>query len=96
MALKYNKTTLSNLEQLFKESNFTIRYEKGQFKSGYCLIHSKKVIIINKFFDTKGRIENFLDILNQISLTDNLLSQRSQEFLTIIRKTNLEQAKLVA
>ncbi len=96
MVLKYNKITLSNLEQLFKESQFTIRYEKGQFKSGYCLIHERKVIIINKFYDTKGRIENFLDILNQVKLTDNILTQRSKDFLKIIEKSYTEESKLVA
>ncbi|MBT8189073.1 MAG: hypothetical protein KJO50_03635 [Bacteroidia bacterium] len=96
MAVKYNKTTLSNLEQLFKEADFTIRYEKGHFRSGYCLIHDKKVIIINRFFDEKGRIENFLDILNQVKITDNLLSQRSKEFLSVIEKSYAEDSKLVA
>lgn len=96
MALKYNKTTLSNLEQLFKESNFAVRYEKGQFKSGYCLIHDRKIIIINKFYDIKGRIENFLDILNQVKLTDNVLSKRSQDFLNVLEKSYLEESKLVA
>lgn len=96
MALKYNKATLSNLEQLFKESDFTIRYEKGHFKSGYCLIHDRKVIIINKFFDEKARIENFLDILNQVKITNNLLSERSKDFLNIIEKSYTEESKLVA
>ena len=96
MALKYNKTTLSNLEQIFRESNFTIRYEKGQFNSGYCIIHDKKVIIINKFYDIKARIENLLDILTQVQLTDNVLSERSKDFLHIIRKSYEEDSKLVA
>ena len=96
MALKYNKATLSNLEQLFKEADFTIRYEKGHFKSGYCLIHDRKVIIINKFFDDKARIENFLDILNLVKIKDNLLSERSKDFLNIIVKSYNEETKLVA
>ena len=67
MKIKYNKPTLSKLEQLFKDLDYTVRYEKGQFKSGYCLIHQKKIAVINKFFDTKGRIESLLDILNDIT-----------------------------
>ena len=96
MILKYSKTTLNKLEQIFKESDYVIRYEKGQFKSGHCLIHDKKIIIINKFFDTKGRIENMLDILMQVNVSDNVLSDRSKEFLNVIEKEYLQENKLVA
>jgi len=96
MVLKYSKTTLNKLEQIFKESDYIIRYEKGQFKSGYCLIYDKKIIIINKFFDVKGRIENMLDILQQVNVTNNVLSDRSKEFLSVIEKGYLQESKLVA
>jgi len=96
MTLKYSKTTLNKLEQIFKESDYVIRYEKGQFKSGYCHIYDKKIIIINKFFDVKARIENMLDILQQINLVNNLLSERSKEFLKVIENGYLQESKLVA
>lgn len=96
MALKYSKSTLNKLEQIFRESDYIIRYEKGQFKSGHCIIHDKKLIIINKFYDIKGRIENMLDILQQVNVSDNLLSERSKAFLCVLEKGYLEDSKLVA
>jgi len=96
MSVKYNKSTLNNLEQIFKESEYSIRYEKGHFKSGFCLIHQRKIIIINKFFDIKGRIESLLDILMQVELSDTDLSEGSKEYLIKAQNFNSERAELVA
>lgn len=87
MGLKYNNTTLKNLQQLFVESEYSVRYERGQFKSGYCVIHDKKIIVINKFFDLKGTIESFLDILSQVHLQEMLLTDKSKNFLREVAKS---------
>ena len=59
------KHGLKKLETLAKELGYTVRYEKGNFQSGYCLVESRKVAIINKFFDTEARVTCLLDILSQ-------------------------------
>ncbi len=82
MKIKYNKPTLTKIEQLFKDLEYTIRYEKGQFKSGYCIIYQKKIVVVNKFFDTKGRIESLLDILNEISSALDNIPESMHEFIS--------------
>src|SRR6476660_8450172 len=62
---RYTPTTLQKLEQLFREGDYIVRYEKGNFKAGYCLLLDKKVVVINKYFDTESRINSLLDILSQ-------------------------------
>ena len=96
MKLKYTKTTLSKLEQIFKESDYKVRYEKGQFKSGYCLIYQKKIIVINKFFDNKGRIESLLDILSEVKIPLEVLSPESLALYNKVFEPVLVQEKLVA
>ncbi|WP_157472503.1 hypothetical protein [Neolewinella persica] len=59
------KHTLKKLETLAKELGYKVRYEKGNFQSGYCLVEHQRVAIVNKFFDTEGRINVLLDILSQ-------------------------------
>ncbi|MEM1359872.1 MAG: hypothetical protein AAGF89_16825 [Bacteroidota bacterium] len=59
------KHSLKKLETLAKELGYIVRYEKGNFQSGYCLVESRQVAIINRFFDTEGRINVLLDILSQ-------------------------------
>lgn len=64
------KATKGNLQKLVDEiegHDYTVRYEKGHFQSGYCILENKKVVIVNKFFDLKSRIESLNLILTQIS-----------------------------
>lgn len=75
--LRYSKTTLDKLEQLFKEQLYTVRYEKGNFNSGYCLVEQKKMAVVNKFYDIEGRINILLDILFTISIDEALFSDKT-------------------
>lgn len=59
------KHSLKKLETLAKELGYKVRYEKGNFQSGYCLVEHQRVAIVNKFFDVEGRINVLLDILSQ-------------------------------
>lgn len=65
MTISMTKHTLKKLETLAKELGYKVRYEKGNFQSGYCLVEHQRVAIVNKFFDTEGRINVLLDILSQ-------------------------------
>lgn len=59
------KHSLKKLEALAKELGYTVRYEKGNFTSGYALVESRRMAVVNKFYDTEGRINVLLDILSQ-------------------------------
>jgi len=59
------KHSLKKLETLAKELGYKVRYEKGNFQSGYCLVEHQCHAIINRFFQTEGRINVLLDILSQ-------------------------------
>jgi len=39
---------LSELEQLAYNCRITIRYEKGDFDGGYCVLKAERLIVINK------------------------------------------------
>ncbi|MEE9372980.1 MAG: hypothetical protein V3V00_08000 [Saprospiraceae bacterium] len=63
------KATKNNLQKLvgqIEEYNYTVRYEKGNFQSGFCILEKKKVVVINKFFDLKARFESLNLILIKI------------------------------
>jgi hypothetical protein len=78
--IKYTKTTLDKLETIFDELDYLIRYEKGNFNAGYCLVANKKVAVINKFYDTEARINCLIEILRQIDIGETILSESSAEF----------------
>ncbi len=89
MAIKYSKTNLKKIEEIFISNEFSVRYEKGHFKSGYCLLRDKKIIIINRFFKEKGRIESLLDILQDTVIDKTKLSETALTMLESIEKNNL-------
>lgn len=79
--LKYTKYLLQKIEDLFKELDYTIRYEKGQFQSGYCIVDDRRIAVINKFFDTEARINCLLEILDSVDYDPQELSEDAQKTL---------------
>ena len=85
--MKPTTTNLKKLEDLFKELAYTVRYEKGNFQSGYCIVEHRNVVVVNKFFDTEGRINTLTDILLNLEVDPLSLDDKSPEFLqNVIRK----------
>ena len=74
MSFKYTPNTLKKLEQLFEEARYIIRYEKGNFNSGYCMIEDRRVAVINRFLNTESRINVLLEILPSIEVNEDELS----------------------
>jgi hypothetical protein len=74
MSFKYTANTLKKLEQLFDEARYIIRFEKGNFNSGYCILEDKRIVVINKFLNVEGRINALVEILPSIKLNEEELS----------------------
>lgn len=74
MSFKYTPATLRKLEQLFDEARFTIRYEKGNFASGYCVLEERRVVVINRFLPVEGRINALIEILPSVPINESELS----------------------
>lgn len=79
--MRYTQTTLKKLEDLFGEIDYTVRYEKGNFQSGYCLVENRRIAVVNKFFDTEARINCLLDILSKMTLDLDTLSDKSKDLI---------------
>jgi hypothetical protein len=71
---KYTPNTLRKLEQLFDEARYTVRYERGHFNSGYCLLEDRRIVVINRFLNIEGRINALLEILPGINIIESELS----------------------
>lgn len=73
--MKYTQSTLDKLESIVEASGYVLRYERGNFQSGYCILEAKKVVVLNKFFQTEGRINTMLDLIPQLSINTELLTE---------------------
>ena len=83
---KYTKPTLQKLENVFKELEYVVRYEKGTFNAGYCIVEDRKIVIMNRFFDTDARVGVLLDILQDLQPEDASLSEKSRILLKTLIK----------
>jgi hypothetical protein len=63
-----------------------IRYERGNFQSGYCILEEKKVLVLNKFLPLEGRINTLIDILPQITLDPESMAPESRKVLENLLK----------
>ncbi len=86
---KYTPQSLQKIENILKESNYVIRYEKGSFKSGYCVLQDRRVIVVNKYFDLESRINSFLEMIPELDIDFSQLDEKEANFVL-----NLQQTKL--
>ncbi|HRN80192.1 MAG TPA: hypothetical protein PKY29_06720 [Ferruginibacter sp.] len=77
--MKFNPATLSKIEKIVTESGYIIRYERGTFQSGYCILQEKKVVVLNKFLQTEGRINTLIDLLPILQIHFDSLTHESQK-----------------
>ena len=75
--IKYTNQFLAKLEDLIAESDYILRYEKGNFKAGYCLLREQKIMIVNKFFSMEGKINALLDIIRIVPLETSKFSEKN-------------------
>ncbi|NML20553.1 hypothetical protein HHL16_06690 [Pseudoflavitalea sp. G-6-1-2] len=77
--MKYTQTTLDKLETLLDEMEYVVRYERGTFQSGYCILEQKKVVVLNKFLQMEGRINTLLDIIPQLNVNPEFFTAESRK-----------------
>ncbi len=87
--IKYTTSFLTKLEDLISESDYMLRYEKGNFKSGYCLLKEQKIMIVNKFYPTEGKINALLDILKTIELNTVRFTEKSLKLYEELTQTEV-------
>ncbi len=84
--MKYTKAALTRLEDIFAESEYALRYERGQFRAGYCVLRDQKVVVVNQYFPLEGRINCLLELLRTLpELDSDALSPRARTLLATVR-----------
>ena len=82
---KYTPSVLEKFETLLDEAAYVVRYEKGNFKAGYCILKDKRVIVVNKYYNTESRINCFIELIPKLELQEETLSEASQKLLKQVK-----------
>lgn len=77
--MKYTQTTLDKIERIIEETGYIIRYERGTFQSGFCILEEKKVVVLNKFLQLEGRINTLIDLIPQLKINAEGLTPESKK-----------------
>jgi hypothetical protein len=70
---------LEKLEKIVDEAGYILRYERGTFQSGYCILESKKVVVLNKFLQIEGRINTLIDLIPSLEINSDYLTEESKK-----------------
>jgi hypothetical protein len=77
--MKYTQTTLDKIEKIIAETGYIIRYERGTFQSGFCILEDRKVVVLNKFLQLEGRINTLIDLIPQLKINGDTLTPESKK-----------------
>jgi hypothetical protein len=95
MNFKYTPNTLKKLEQLFEEARYRVRYEKGNFNSGFCVLEERRIAVINKFLNVEGRINALIEILPSLKVIEEELSGEMLKWYKQLMDRNTDNNNLV-
>jgi len=79
VVIKVNQAFLDKFQAIAEQAGYIIRYERGNFQSGYCILEAKKVLVLNKFLPMEGRINTIMDIIPQLNIDVNLLAETQKK-----------------
>jgi hypothetical protein len=89
--MKNTQSYLDKLQNILSESDYIIRFERGTFQSGWCLLEQKRIVVLNKFLDTEGRINTLLDLIPQVQIDFDKLTLESQKLYNQVTHTETSE-----
>ena len=91
--MKYTQHTLDKLEKVLEEADYVLRYERGTFQSGYCILEQRKVVVLNKFLQLEGRINTLIDLIPQLRIdAETFTPETKKTYIDVMsRRAEAEQ-----
>jgi len=74
--LPFTQSSLTKLEEFFKEQGYKVKYEKGSFRTGACMLQTTKVVVVNKFSNLEIKIQSLWNILLDIEIDSEAISEK--------------------
>ncbi|TZF84998.1 hypothetical protein FW774_08510 [Pedobacter sp. BS3] len=90
MNITYTTHTLDKLENLLGALQYKVRYEKGNFKTGACMLENSRIIVVNKFSNLESRIIALVELIRQLNINDAGLDEKQKQFLYHLKQTTLQ------
>ncbi len=88
--LKLTQHSLDKLEELLVMAGYTVRNERGNFKSGSCLIESSNIIVLNKFAPVESKVAYLIEAIQSLHIDENILDEKNRKLLSQVKQTTLD------
>ena len=82
--------TLEKMELLLKTAGYKLRYEKGNFKTGACLLQNSKIIVINRFSNLESKVLAIAALMRDLEIDHSQLDDKQTAFLQQLKQTKLQ------
>lgn len=72
---------LDELKEIALQKGIKVRFEKGDFNGGYCILKSEKVIVINKMAQTQRKLLILVEALKEIGIDDIYINPKIRNII---------------
>jgi hypothetical protein len=72
---------IQDLKNLASQLGAEVRFEKGDFKGGYCILNDSKVIVINKMANLQRKIMILSMALKELGIDKIYLTPKLREII---------------
>ncbi|MBI5464454.1 MAG: hypothetical protein HY966_05830 [Ignavibacteriales bacterium] len=72
---------LKELEELANKSGIQVRYEKGDFDGGFCVLKAERIIVVNKKLATPRRASVLAQGVAEVGIEELYLKPVVREFI---------------
>ena len=86
MAISFTQHTLGKIEDLIETIGYKVRYEKGNFKTGTCILENNKIVAINRFADLEHKITALTELVLHLELNELLLSSKQHQYVQLLKQ----------
>lgn len=75
------ETILQDLRSLATQMGAKVRFEKGNFKGGYCIVKESKVIVINKLSNLQRKVITLAAALKELGIDEVYLPPKLRNII---------------
>lgn len=81
IAEKEYQQLIDELKEIALQKGIKVRFEKGDFNGGYCILKSEKVIVINKLAQTHRKLIILVEALKEIGVEDIYINPKIRNII---------------
>ncbi len=72
---------IEDLREIASQKGIKVRFEKGDFNGGYCILKSERVIVINKMAQTQRKLIILVEALKEIGVEDIYINPKIRNII---------------